>query len=72
MTGYNRGSITQARCTHFRFALWAVLHDRPPAIHEIMDRFKVSYETARHWRLDWIDTRLEVAHAPRDGNHAQG
>jgi hypothetical protein len=68
MTGYRRGSVTQLRCAHFRFALWAVLHDRPPEIHQIMDRFGVSYETARHWRLDWIDTRLAAAHASGSSN----
>jgi hypothetical protein len=64
-----RTTATQARRSHFEFALWATSLAKLPTVREIIERFAVSYETARAWRNDWLDARLDAVVGAR---HAKG
>lgn len=68
----SRSTATQARRSHFEFALWATTYAKPPTSRQIVDRFKVSYETARAWRNDWIDTCVTAVTREARSIHAKG
>lgn len=65
-------TTAKARRSHFEFALWATTFAKPPTVRQIVDRFKVSYETARAWRNDWIDTCVTAVTGAARSLHAKG
>ena len=66
-----RATTLPSRRSHFEFALWATSFAKPPTARQIVQRFKVSYETARCWRNDWIDTCVTAITGAAGGSHAK-
>lgn len=56
----------QARRAHFAFALWAIQQQSVPRAREIALLTGLSYESARAWRNDWIDARMQAFLKPED------
>ncbi len=47
---------SKERARHFRFAVWAFREPTPPSVGRVMRITGLSYESARRWRKDWLDT----------------
>lgn len=58
-----------ARRAHFAFALWAIHQPATPKVRDIVALTGLSYESARKWRIDWIEQRGKTLLRPED-DHA--